>query len=102
VATSAATTVATSAATSSSSSTSFELSSAHAAPQPRHTSFTLCTISLRIRIEDVLDLQRGSYVIWRYRIKMKLAIYHVLDHVTTNVAGSADPEWCALDVIAKS
>jgi hypothetical protein len=100
VATSAATTVATSTATSSS--TSFELSSAHAAPQPRHTSFTLCTISLRIRIEDVLDLQRGSYVIWRYRIKMKLAIYHVLDHVTTNVARSADPEWCALDVIAKS
>jgi hypothetical protein len=32
---------------------------------------------------------------------MKLAVYQVLDHVTSDVANPSDPEWLSLDLIVK-
>jgi hypothetical protein len=99
-ATSATTSAATSAPTTSSLSTT--LNPAFRAPLPRDTSFTLSTISLLNQIDDILDLQRGSYALWRDRVEMKLVIYQFLDHVVTDAANPADPEWVALDAIVKS
>ncbi|KAK1662514.1 hypothetical protein QYE76_050673 [Lolium multiflorum] len=98
-ATSGATSTGTSTATSSSLSTT--INPTFRAPTPRHSSFTLSTISLCGQPEDVLDLQRGSYALWRDRVEMKLAIYQVLDHVISDVANPADPEWLSLDFIIK-